>query len=639
MKKLRDIQNPLSFSKLQKEVLEQVDSSVNFTFHLNALKKCDLIDSSEEGYYITTLGKQILNNILSIEQILIDRTKTRMIRTSKYSKELFDSRKIEEYLVTEGELDVYLAKQIAREVEERLTKTNIEYLTAPLMREYINAILLENGLEEVRHKLTRLGTPPYEVFKLFNSSDTENTPEKFIERLGSDVSEQFLLLNLLPKKLADLYLTGEIALLYLNYWSLRPLSVYLNIESVFNYIYGTSFNITHSLRAEKDYIITILDFYNFLCNFRQFYSGDLILGDFYDKFLVNFNLSENQSYIMDILTSQLLHFEETYKDNYPHLSLGFNNNKIITNGSILNENAVKEFFSSLINKSEHLNSPSLLLRYSDFKEENDSKLIINNLLSNPLKKNIILQNNNILDLLSSTLIKITNPEQNKIILDKVLMNLHTVSIDACQNDDEFYELIQDKMDSIFDFFHIKKELIIRKSKVGKKWNKIAFNIFGKNQESIISDSIKSISFFGLHKAILNHCGLELDRTESSTKFALNILSLMRNLIEEKNELDNDFYILTQPHLGRYLEDCWHNGNSINGKNVTSYSSKIIREDSSLSLPKKLSLFKKFENLMNGGSIFDQIISTSDLSLNKSLNMLIDSKINAFPLRNYENDIN
>ncbi|MFX1278596.1 MAG: anaerobic ribonucleoside-triphosphate reductase [Promethearchaeota archaeon] len=638
MKKLRDIQNPLSFSKLQKEVLEQVDSSVNFTFHLNALKKCDLIDSSEEGYYITTLGKQILKNILSIEQILIDRTKTRMIRTSKYSKELFDSGKIEEYLVTEGELDVYLAKQIAHEVEERLTKTNIEYLTAPLMREYINVILLENGLEEVRHKLTRLGTPPYEVFKLFDSNNTENTPEKFIERLGSDVSEQFLLLNLLPKKLADLYLTGEIALLYLNYWSLRPLSVYLNIESVFNYIYGTSFNITHSLRAEKDYIITILDFCNFLYNFRQFYSGDLILGDFYDKFLVNFNLSENQSYIMDILTTQLLRFEETYKDNYPHLSLGFNSNKIITNGSILNENAVKEFFSALMNKSEHLSSPLLLLRYSDFKEENDSKLIIKNLLSSPLKKSIILQNNNILDLLSSTLIKIINPEQNKIILDKVLMNLHTVSIDACQNDDEFYELIQDKMDSIFDFFHIKKELIIRKLKVGKKWNKIAFNIFGENQESIISDSIKSISFFGLDKAILNHCGLELDRTESSTKFALNILSLMRNLIEEKNELDNECYILSQPHIGRYLEDCWHNGNSINGKNVTSYSSKIIREDSSLSLHKKLSLFKKFENIMNGGSIFDQIISGSDLSLNKSLNMLIDSKINAFPLRNYENDI-
>jgi len=61
---------------------------------------------------------------------------------------------------------MFLARKITREVEERLAKTNIEYLTAPLMREYINAILLENGLEEVRHKLTRLGTPPYEVFKL-----------------------------------------------------------------------------------------------------------------------------------------------------------------------------------------------------------------------------------------------------------------------------------------------------------------------------------------------------------------------------------------------------------------------------------------------------------------------------------------
>ncbi|MFX1525179.1 MAG: hypothetical protein ACFFCC_16855, partial [Promethearchaeota archaeon] len=186
LKKLNNSQDQISFSKLQKEVLEGDFSSPNFSFHLNELKKCELINSTEYGYYITTLGKGILENILSIEQILLDKSKTRMIRTSKYSKENFDSSKIEEYLINEGELERFLARKIAREVEERLDKTNIEYLTAPLMREYINAVLLENGLEEVRHKLTRLGTPPFEVFKLFNSKDL--TPDIFIKQLGSDVS-------------------------------------------------------------------------------------------------------------------------------------------------------------------------------------------------------------------------------------------------------------------------------------------------------------------------------------------------------------------------------------------------------------------------------------------------------------------
>jgi len=124
----------------------------------------DLIDSSEDGYSISSLGIKILNKILSIEQIINEKRKVKMIRTSKYSKEIFNVNKIEEYLIKEGEIEPSLARESAQEVEERLSKTNITYLTAPLMREYINGILLENGLEDVRHKLTRLGTPPYEVW-------------------------------------------------------------------------------------------------------------------------------------------------------------------------------------------------------------------------------------------------------------------------------------------------------------------------------------------------------------------------------------------------------------------------------------------------------------------------------------------
>jgi anaerobic ribonucleoside-triphosphate reductase/predicted transcriptional regulator len=632
LKKLKDLQVPFSFSKLQKEVLEHNLSSVNFSFHLNALKKCELIDSSEDGYSITTLGKEILNKILSIEQILANRSKIRMIRTSKYSKELFDSSKIEEYLVTEGELDIFLAKQITRKVEKRLTKTNIEYLTAPLMREYINAILLENGLEEVRHKLTRLGTPPYEVFKLFNSKDTQITPEKFIERLGSDVSEQFLLLNLLPKNLADMYLSGEIALLHLNHWSLRPLSVYLNTNSILKYIYNKNASISANFDDDKNVLLTISDLCNFFYKFKQFYSGDLVLGDFNNYFIANLDLSEDKSYIMDLLTSQILRFEESCRDNYQHLSLGFNSKKPSHNNNILKRNSVKQFLSSLMEKSENTKSPNLLFNYSDFIDKGSSESLIKDLSSHTLKNSIILENY----LLNSATVKIPNPKHNKIILDKILLNLHMVSIDANQNDDVFFELLQDKIESVFEFFQIKKNLVKRKLSTVSEWNKIIPHLFEDNSGNILNESIKSISFFGLNKAILNHCGIELDRTESSTSFALNVLTFVRKLIEEKNESENDFYTLTQPHNDKYLSDCFYNEIPNHGKPVNFYSSKIIRDTSSLTLIKKISLFKKFEAVINGGSIFDQVINANDISLNKYLKMLIDSKINAFSLGNFGN---
>jgi anaerobic ribonucleoside-triphosphate reductase len=634
LKKLENSHYKLSFSKLQKEVLEYNSSSINFSFHLNALKKCDLINSTEEGYYLTKLGKQILTNILSIERILNDKTKIKMIRTSKYSKELFDSNKIEEYLITEGGLEAYLAKQIAREVEERLAKTNIEYLTAPLMREYINAILLERGLEEIRHKLTRLGTPPYEVFKLFNSKEGVISPEKFIKRLGSDVSEQFLLLNLLPKNLADLYLSGEIALLHLNFWSLRPLSIYLNSKNILKYLYNNSSNSLNQFDSTKDFINLILNFINFLSHLREFYSEDVIIGDFNSYFLEKFNLSPNKSYLLDLLASQLLKFNEGFGNNRSYLSLGFNDNQISSSQDVMTGQNVKHFLNSLANQTISNEWPLLLLGYSN-SEKNPSYKINSSLFSHPLKSNVILYNENQSNLLNSTLITIDDPDKNRIILDKILVNLHMISVEAHQNDDIFYELLQKRINSIFDLFNYKKNFIKEKLKSVKVWNKLIPEIFGEHPETILQNSIKSVSFFGLNKAVLNHCSIELDRTDSSTAFALNALSLMRKLIEEKNESENEYYTLTQPHNGKYLYDCWHNGNLHNGQKIGYYSSNLIRDDCSLPLSKQFSLFKNFENIINGGSLFNKRIDSDDISFVEYLSLAIKSKVNAISFKNFK----
>ena len=310
LKKLYRNHDTLSFSALQKEVLGTNPTSTNFSFHLNSLKKNDLISSNSDGYFLTNLGNKILENILSIEQVLNDQNKAIMIRTSKYSKEPFNENKIEEYLIVEGEMEAFLAKKIAKEVKSRLFKANVEYLTAPLMREYINAILLENGLEEVRHRLTRLGTPPHEAFKLFNSRDYVVTPDKFIKKLGSDVSEQFLLLNLLPNDLADLYLSGAIALLHLNHWSLRPLSFYLDTSSILKIISGKKASVPKKLNKSRDFILLILNFIEQLTHFQPYVSEDLLLGDFNRAFLSNFKDLQKEKVIFnyDIIQSQMVHF-------------------------------------------------------------------------------------------------------------------------------------------------------------------------------------------------------------------------------------------------------------------------------------------------------------------------------------------
>ncbi len=326
LKKLNVYRNPLSYSMLQKEVLGANPNSVNFSFHLKALKNGNLISTSESGYTLSTLGKQILKNIVSMEQILNDQNKQIMIRTSKYSKEPFNANKIEDYLIKEGQLEKFLAIQISKEVKERLSKANIGYLTTPLMREYINAILLENGLEEIRHKLTRLGTPPFEAFSFF---DRNFNPEQFISKLGSDVSEQFLLLNLLPKNLADLYLSGEVALLNLNYWSLRPLGFYLDSKSIVEHITKQSSINLNKLDDNADFINLIMNFFDILTKFKPYFSEDILLGNFNNSFLSYFNSNKNTSNILNIIISQILKLSNRQYDEKSHLSLEFSFLEII----------------------------------------------------------------------------------------------------------------------------------------------------------------------------------------------------------------------------------------------------------------------------------------------------------------------
>ncbi len=631
LKKLKHAHTPLSFSKLQKEIFGNDLTSVNLSFHLNTLKKSDLILSSDNGYSITLLGEQIIEKILSIEQILNKQNKTLMIRTSKYSKEVFDINKIEEYLVKEGELERYLARQVAHEVEERLLKTNIEYMTAPLIREYINAILLENGLEEVRHKLTRLGTPPFEVFKLFNSNNVEITPEKFIKKLGSDVSEQFLLLNLLPKNLADLYLSGEIALLHLNYWGLRPLSLYINTKTIINYLFSIDSNISVRDKNTTGYTSFIINFIDLLQRLKQFYSEDLILGNFNNELISYLELPKIKSSNFNFFISQICKFNTLINNSKSYLSLEFNYN-----------GKTKEQFSNQIqNDTNFLNSldiqckdcikPFLIFEGSKIFTSDLGNGIIKNFIKGSNKNNLIFYNQDYSNLLNSSLIQIPDPKEDTIILDKILINLHMISAEANQNDDLFFDLLQDKLISVFELFNFKEKLVQIKLNSLKQWDSIVTRVFNKNKSKIFKNSVKSISFFGLNHAILNHCGIELDRTENSEEFALKILILMKKIIDEKNEAKNDTFILSSPHRDSYLRNSWYNGIVQHTHDINEYSARLIRGTSYLSLSKKITLFKKFQKIIGGGCLFMEQ-KPNDMSSQKFLKLLFQSKIGTISLR-------
>jgi len=638
LKKLSLSSNPLPYSSLQKEVLGSNPNSVNFSFHLKALKNSVLIESSENGYTLSVIGKQILKNIVSIEQILNDKNKKIMIRTSKYSKEPFDANKIEAYLIKEGKVEKFVAKKISKEVEERLSKTHIEYLTAPLMREYINAILLENGREEIRHKLTRLGTPPFEIFKHFDNNSIN--PEQLLSKLGSDVSEQFLLLNLLPKNLADLFLSGEVVLLNLNYWSLRPLGFYIDTDSIME-----SISNRYSINLDSnDYSINqiqlIMHFFDLLASFKPFFSEDILLGNFSSSFLTRFNSIKEPSNLINIVVSQVLKLGYRHYDEKSHLSLEIslldkNKDEVLENSQEQNNhNFIDKLFYQANQNGEHI-SPSILYDYSKFlTSKNTHDFFVHNFKSGNWRNFIFYKKNNS-NLLNSTLVNVHNfnggdQKRNKIILDKVLINFHKIAEYSNQNDNSFFEHLQERLDSVFELFEYKKELINRKLKSSNQWKRIISEFFKEKEAKWIDDSLKSVSFFGFNEAIKMHCGIEIDRVEKSESFAYNILEFMSDIIKEKNQKECENYILTQPHQDSYLYDTWHNNQYNLGKKSNRYSINMVREDSKLSLKRKIELHKNFEKYFDGGSLLT--LGLNNLAIDDLIEEIVSSKLNAFQLK-------
>ena len=218
-------EGPKSYTELMNRLrLNPSRDAGKFAYHLKSLISADLIepDSKTKRYRLTDLGRIILDMTDEIVKYAYKRRKMH-VRTSRLSVEEFDRSKIVESLIREADVPIELAQRIARETEKRLQQFKTKYLTAPLIREIVNAVLVEKGLEEYRHKLTRLGLPVYDVTQLIEKVGTEKLPaETILKRAGGKVLEEYTLLNVFPRDIADAYLSGYLHFEDLQNWIIKP---------------------------------------------------------------------------------------------------------------------------------------------------------------------------------------------------------------------------------------------------------------------------------------------------------------------------------------------------------------------------------------------------------------------------------
>ncbi|MEM3089803.1 MAG: helix-turn-helix domain-containing protein, partial [Candidatus Nitrosotenuis sp.] len=227
---------PLTYSELKSLAgFKSKKESGKFAYHLRKLLRQSLValNKSERRYTITNLGKLVLSLARQIEERSIIESGKMYVRTSHESIEEFNSHKIIQSLVREGSLPLELAQKITEEVENRIYKYQTTYLTGSLIREMVNSVLLEHGHEEYRNKLARLGMPVFDVQEMLTNVDNiDNGAQGLFFKAGQSVFSENLLLNTLPKDVADSHLSGDIHISNPGIWSLLPDTLFFNIKEL-----------------------------------------------------------------------------------------------------------------------------------------------------------------------------------------------------------------------------------------------------------------------------------------------------------------------------------------------------------------------------------------------------------------------
>jgi DNA-binding HxlR family transcriptional regulator len=279
IKKLSQYEGSVAFTK----ILENLDSqnSSNLANHLKKLVDWNLVNKDGSSYSLTKLGRQLYDQVDTIDKLIEEHNKDIMVRTSDFCLEPFDELKIVNNLVREADFSESEAIILAKKVKRELFDANIEYLTAPLIREYTNFILLQSGKEGARHKLTRLGLPPYDVRQLLLNGNFNNSIMLYNE-LGKNIMEQFLLLNLLPQRFADFYLSGKIFFLHPESWALNPLEIIIPGERFSQIILQQCHEHEQKSPTSKNPLIQYLPLVlrDVIENLKNFFSGGVVITEF-----------------------------------------------------------------------------------------------------------------------------------------------------------------------------------------------------------------------------------------------------------------------------------------------------------------------------------------------------------------------
>jgi anaerobic ribonucleoside-triphosphate reductase len=585
------------------------------------------------------------------------------VRTSRGTLERFDPKFIEDSLVKEADLSREAAAHVSKEVEAKLRKLKVNYLTAPLIREIVTVQLLEEGLEEARSQYTRLGMPVFDVTQLIEHGSKENAnlhhnPETIHKFAGDQILREYLLVKILPRHITDAHLRGDIHLHDADYYAIRPNCLQHDLSWFFENglrVDGTG-NHTSVAGPPKHAMVAALHAAKILASSQTNMAGGQSLDNF-NVFMAPF--FEGMSYDEVKQVAQAF----VYEMNMQYVARGgqvvFSNVNIELTvppflagepaigrkGKIAGvygdfEDELHVFTEALLDVflegdargKPHL-FPNTIVKVRDtaFKDPEQQELLLKvhylfSKYGTPYILNMLpkWQHQAVNSMGCRTRLSgdwadrqgYSNPRYSTMRTGNIhynTVNLPRIAIEANGNDDRVFEILDQRLDLIKESLEIKHELIEKRLSYNKLLPFLTQK--GKNGEEYyqFKDLTHTIGFVGLNEFVRIHIGKALHESNDAYGFGMDLLKYMRDWAEFKTEMTDWRWTLTQSPAestaGRFAKlDLREFGDRaiVNGdreSNAVYYTnSSHLQVDADVPVFERARLEGEFHPICNGGHI-------------------------------------
>jgi len=620
--------------------LDPVRDAGKFVYHLRSLTGAGLVtlDKKTKRYEITELGQMIVSFARDMDEYLNVKRGKLYVRTSRLAIEEFHRNKIARSLVVEAGVPQEIADEIAAEAEDRLVRLKTTYLTSPLIREFVNAILIEKKFEEYRHKLTRLGMPVYDIAQLITDAGERQLNADYVFRSAAkSVLSEYVLLNCLPHKLADAHLSGSIHIANLENWILKPSEVVHDVryflqspmlglsppESLEAALSVVGNLLTHA-GAEVSGEQTIEYFNTFLSPYVRGRPSEEIYRALYYFFTsirrdpTSYNPRRGFSISLDLGVPEFLRNEEV---------IGPTSKKLGKYGDFNDEcfRLAESTFQVLLNLSKSLPSllPHLLIRMRKhaFTDERSKRLLegFHEIAVSRSIPQFELLNDNEKACYSATGLRLADDWTREWAadclrtgsMDTILLNLPRLAYDARRDDEKLVSLLNEYASVAIEGFKSKRKFIAERLK--QPLLPLLAGVPGSAPYFYEKNAIYNLSFVGLSEAVEYHTGEKIGNANArAIDLALKILSELSNLAaKSSDETQLRIRVSQRPGdeaAGRLtaldIEEYGRATVIAEGARGRSYYSDIptIPLSSRISIENRIALEAKFQQALQGGHL-------------------------------------